>query len=100
MKREARILLSACEDSVCCGLVLRGEGFDTVLLARGCEELCSRAKERGYMDELRYQLGDCDCGLPSPPRRIAPPSGFAAEIARSALRLISLHREERGDLCE
>ncbi len=68
MKAEARILVTECSDTLCASAILRGEGFDTIIIAGNCRELCSRLEGEGYIYELRYYHGDCDCNLPQPPR--------------------------------
>ncbi|MCS7106817.1 MAG: hypothetical protein NZ902_01745 [Acidilobaceae archaeon] len=68
MKPEVRILYTRCLHDLCASAVTRGKGFDVVLLARGCEELCKRLEREGFAQELRYSMGDCDCGFPRPPR--------------------------------
>ena len=68
MKSEVRILASSCAGKVCSGFVLRGRGVDGVALGLGCAGLCLRLSEKGFLGELRYSVGDCSCGLPSPPR--------------------------------
>ncbi|MCE4625596.1 MAG: hypothetical protein F7C35_07030 [Desulfurococcales archaeon] len=71
MKPEARVLLSSCGQvfgqELCLALILRGSGVDGAVSGRGCRDLCKNAEEKGYSGELRYALGDCSCGLPTPP---------------------------------
>jgi len=68
LKIEARVLVSRCSLNLCASAILRGRGFDALLITRSCSELCERLKLEGYMDELRYSTGDCTCNLPEPPR--------------------------------
>ncbi|MDM7275762.1 MAG: hypothetical protein P3X22_006580 [Thermoprotei archaeon] len=68
MKAEARILVTECSEKLCASAILRGEGFDTIIIAGDCRELCSRLEGEGYIYELRYYHGACDCNLPQPPR--------------------------------
>jgi len=68
LKIEARILVSRCSQDLCTSAIVRGRGFDALLIARGCPELCERLELEGYMQELRYSTGDCNCNLPDPPR--------------------------------
>jgi len=66
LKIEARILLSKCSQDLCASAILRGRGFDALLIAVSCLELCRRLELEGYMEELRYSIGDCSCNLPPP----------------------------------
>ncbi|MEN3000141.1 MAG: hypothetical protein ABDH61_06190 [Acidilobaceae archaeon] len=90
MKPEVRILYTRCLEGFCASAVTRGKGFDVVLLSRSCEELCERLEAEGYAEELRYSLGDCDCGLPRPPRdpkaNLYP---FLEDLARTASAFIA-----------
>ncbi len=68
MKKEARVLASSCAGGFCCGYIVRGLGVDGFIASSGgCDGLCRRASELGFMEELRYHYGDCRCGLPEPP---------------------------------
>ncbi len=84
MKREARILVSACSGDTCLGVVLRSIDIDGAVAGRSCEDLCRRLEESGYSGELRYAYGSCRCGLPSPPR-----AGGRLEAAYRALLAIA-----------
>lgn len=68
LKAEARILVSKCTSRLCASIVTRGRGFDTIILALNCKDLCERLEREGYIYELRYSIGDCSCNLPQPPR--------------------------------
>ena len=63
LKPETRILVSSCIGELCCGYVIRGVGVDGAVIGMGCEGLCSRLVELGYMGELRFYYGSCCCGL-------------------------------------
>ncbi|MCX8196317.1 MAG: hypothetical protein N3F67_04490 [Acidilobaceae archaeon] len=90
MKPEVRVLLSRCVESICAAAVMRGVGFDILMLSRGCEELCERLREEGYAQELRYSLGDCPCGFPPPPRKPKVDlSAFLEDLARAARNFIA-----------
>lgn len=68
MKPETRILASKCRGDLCIALILRGPGYDGALAStKGCQDLCRQAEEKGYMGELRYHTGPCNCGLPPYP---------------------------------
>ncbi len=71
MKEEARVLITSCTETertrLCLGIILRGAGVDGAVSGHSCKELCVDAEKRGFMGELRYSLGPCRCGLPSPP---------------------------------
>jgi len=64
VKPQARVLVSHCHSNTCIGVVLRGADVDGAVSGRDCSELCSEAKRRGYLGELRYHAGACACGLP------------------------------------
>lgn len=62
MKKEARILVSQCKDSVCVGYVIRYPGIDGFSVsARGCQGLCESLRSQGYLFEIRFYSGDCGC---------------------------------------
>jgi len=64
IKREARILLASCNKGFCIAVVLRGMGVDGVIVSEnGCRDICLKARMKGYMGELRFFEGECDCGL-------------------------------------
>ncbi|BAF34731.1 hypothetical protein APE_0442a [Aeropyrum pernix K1] len=94
MKREARILASACVGGVCFAYIVRGPGVDgAVSSLEGCSGLCQRASERGYMGELRYSHGSCSCGLPTPPGRSEAAEAYrrlAASISLSMLEVLGM----------
>jgi hypothetical protein len=89
LKIEARILMSRCSPDLCVSAILRGRGFDAIVIAGGCRELCERLAEEGYMDELRYSTGDCTCNLPEPPRTPA----MVCDVALFLERLLNAMRE-------
>ncbi len=91
MKIEARILMSRCSPDLCVSAILRGRGFDAIVIAGGCRELCERLVEEGYMDELRYSTGDCTCNLPEPPRTPA----MVGDVVLFLERLLNAMRELR-----
>ena len=65
MKPEVRILVSSCKGDVCFSFIVRAPGIDGAVATRGgCSRLCSALREKGYLGELRFHLGDCSCGLP------------------------------------
>ena len=87
-KREARVLASKCVGPVCCGYVVRGGGVDGFSAGCGCEDLCRRLREKGFMGELRYFMGECGCGLPQAPKHLvmsAEPYGRLAEAVCKSL---------------
>ena len=97
MKAEARVLASYCEGRVCAGAVLRGPSIDGVLISLdGCEGLALRAKEEGFLGELRYDVGPCAVAphrLPSSRyQRYAWALDFARAIAGAVVGLL----EQRG----
>ena len=103
MKIEARILLSKCSQDLCASAILRGRGFDALLIAVSCLELCRRLELEGYMEELRYSIGDCSCNLPAPPRapRILEEVALFLEKLLEAtghLKLIKLNRRELNEV--
>ncbi len=97
MKIEARILVSRCSLDLCVSAILRGVGFDTLLIARTCPELCERIANEGYRDELRYSTGDCTCGLPKPPRTpvIVEEVSLFLEKFLNAARTLKFNRFDR-----
>ncbi len=68
MKPEARILVSKCVKKLCLGFIVRRNGIDGILSSQnGCTGLCIEVFKKGFLEELRYYLGDCKCDLrPSP----------------------------------
>lgn len=66
-KREARVLVSKCYSGICLGIVLRGSDVDGAVAGPSCSALCRELETKGYTGELRYAVGDCRCGLPTPP---------------------------------
>ena len=71
--------------------------MDGFVAARGCADLCSLLDSRGYMGELRYYKGPCNCGLRALPRETAWATAYTSFLDRT---LASLERlvEELGDL--
>ncbi len=64
MKKEARILVSKCKNSICSGIILRFYSIDGLILStNGCKDFCDKIKKSGYFYELSYYYGDCSCGL-------------------------------------
>ncbi len=67
MKREARIIVTRCSGYACVAYVIRYPGIDGFSASlTGCNNLCSSLKRLGYLQEARYAVGDCICGLPEP----------------------------------
>ncbi len=65
MKREARVLVTACVNRLCAGVVIRQLSVDGVVVSlEMCPGLCKRLEQTGYLYELRYAIGVCGCGLP------------------------------------
>lgn len=90
MKEEARVLVTGAYSGWVAALVVRGRSLDGVVVAGSCAGACFELAEAGYMGELRYALGPCTCGLPSPPRVTPELEGMKAlalSIARSAAEL-------------
>ncbi|MEB3773643.1 MAG: hypothetical protein GSR86_01790 [Desulfurococcales archaeon] len=63
MKEETRILLSRCSRDFCIALILRGHGIDGAIAGKDCNEICMKARDKGYLGELRLSEGPCTCGL-------------------------------------
>ncbi len=93
MKPEARVVASACANGLCVALIVRSNSIDGVVMARGdCLSLCSRLSGTGYLNEVRYFLGPCDCGvepLEEDKRRTYQWAiDFATKIAAAAFNLV------------
>ncbi|MGC9210309.1 MAG: hypothetical protein ACP5FT_03495 [Acidilobus sp.] len=87
MKREARVVATACEGEVCAAVVVRLDSIDGVALStRGCDGLCGRLRETGYMDEARYWLGPCRCGPHEVPGEFVRLYRWALEFADRIVR--------------
>lgn len=93
MKVETRILVTVCSSRACIGVVLRGSGVDGSVGGKDCIELCEDLIRRGYRGETRYALGDCKCGLPSPPHIPAVGKAWSKILAD----VISFLESREGD---
>ena len=85
-KREARVLASKCFDTVCCGYVVRGSGVDGFSIGCRCEGLCRRLGEKGFMGELRYYVGECNCNLPEAPSHLAKTAEAYSRLAETVCK--------------
>lgn len=90
MKREARVLASKCHGHLCVGVVVRLNSIDGLAISfDGCEGLCRRLGYKGFLDETRYYIGDCSCGLALVPvhqERLKWAVTFAEDIVNSLTR--------------
>ncbi|MGC9112421.1 hypothetical protein [Acidilobus sp.] len=90
MKREARVLVSKCSGQLCVGIVIRLNSIDGLAISfESCEGLCRRLGHKGFLDEIRYYIGDCGCGLALMPGRqevLGWAVAFAEDIANSLAR--------------
>jgi hypothetical protein len=87
LKREARVLVTACNDVACAGLVVRLTSIDGLATSyEGCEGLCRRLASKGLLEESRYFIGNCGCGLERAPldaERLGWALLFAGSLAKS-----------------
>ena len=99
MKREARVSASACIDELCSAVVVRLNSIDGIALsACGCEGLCARLREEGYLSEVRYSLGPCSCGVAALPPEKARDYGWAREFAAKVVESLIELRSARPEL--
>ncbi len=87
MKSETRILVSTCKDPLCAAFVLRGDSVDGVAIGIGCIGLCLRLSEEGFLGELRYAIGKCNCGLPNPPMNVKTVDDYMALLEKILMKI-------------
>ncbi len=99
MKKEARVSASACLGDLCAAVVVRLGSVDGIAISLcGCENLCRRLKDTGYLGEVRYYLGPCGCGATRLQQNFAKMYGWAEEFAKRIVEGLHDLAAERPEL--